>query len=147
MSVRPKDLLTCAEMRALGLHAPRLLVELEALHGADAVRRLVAAAGGLKIKLPTGEAVEASVIAERCGADVAAFLAARLGPGEHDIPLGPRAARAQTVAAVRAALRRGESVQSVAAQLGVTRRNVTRIRASLLRAGAVPAAATDANPR
>ena len=139
---KPRHHLSAAHMRALGMAVPEVLATIEAALGVDAMHRLVCGAGGRRIFIPDRAAAPASVLAGSCGADVAVWLSATLGPGPFDVPLGPVAARPRAVVAILVGLAAGESTARLSERTGLTERSVTRILADLRRRGAALASIT-----
>lgn len=139
---KPRQLLSAAQMRALGMAVPDVLAMIEAALGVDAMHRLVCGAGGRRIFIPARAAAPASVLAGCCGADVAAWLSATLGPGDFQVPLGPAAARPRAVAAILVGQAAGESNARLTERTGLTERSVVRILAHLRRHGAALASIT-----
>lgn len=90
-------------MLTLGMPVGELLEALEDDLGAEAVWKLTGAYGGRCLHIPQSGTAQRSVVIDRVGEEIAAWLYNRLGHGGTLIPMGPHSRSARNIAAFRTA--------------------------------------------
>lgn len=120
------------QVNTSSLDLPGVLAEIAAVAGEAAAVAVARAKGGTRAYLPGPDRLlPGHWLVATVGMEAAQAIAARLGGGDVEIPLGPYAGnRARVHAAIREAARRGESEAAIARLVGVTDRTVRNLKAA-----------------
>lgn len=108
-----------------GAKFPAVLQQVADAAGPAAAIKLAKDHGGTRLYIPRAPTPK-SVLSRSVGQEAAERIAAALGFGFVNVPLGPRIWDRRVVAAVGELLARKKSVPQIAWQLGITERTVYR---------------------